>query len=1419
EGTGEDGDIPIDPITMAQIALWGEGIFDAFITGTFYAEGALDKAAQFLAVIPVVGQIYGAVVAGIEIVDSVSKGLVITSILLPLLTALLYGPSSPFAAGAVLIASIIAAANFDYVQEQRHQLVTEINANTKGLDGRAYDLSGLRKVAVEEGIERIGRSKVPTIGYMRSQLKLGVERTVAQYFASAAAMRDRLEEPTQLALDVLDVQAKTTVKLALMDENLDGLNDLKNKNSALIKKLVSHDYSPEKVLADDQNLRDELASASESLIAVLNQMPGSDSMTNNNGFMQNLHTYYKNKRQALNIFQRNLLDEKLASLTADYSVSDEDLDRLIDENVIAYVENNFINSEVCDKSADDYEDCQSNRRKGFDEQAHSLLSSVNDKIYNNAQKRFYSYIHADDNGRITKENQICAAADPAGETAAYFFISILSAGISNAILSGNHLLDPKICTEIGTFKYNLSKDTMASHFYWMGFTSNDFDWKAHARAYAKKLIAGVDTGVVDKDYTGTDLINLSAGTPGNLSAEAFQDLSYGSQYLGALAMTAFNDHFYQNDIEKIQASQLEVMSDRTQGMPGLYYQPSVQNNHKVCRYGGLYDFALGKCLLYEAEPLAPGVLLPGVSYSTRGPNKDRQYAILGYNAENDSCSYGGEKALGENGFCMAVAFDFHSDDTKAFTTNPETIPLVAGVDYRVYWGEGSIGSSIVIYTDPTEGHCPFGGVYEADSYMGQKVCKVAQFSRGASNVQIFNTLDKMYVQYDSSVEGQCSQGGRVQSRNLNKCIVPFMAFESIGHAFGGPGIDYEVQVNGDNRPVLSYAPARIDGYDLLNEVEREQICDEHWECTDRVPDSQRQTNHCRAGGEFDSASGRCVVYTGEDLSEGDFLYAHVDYSVVINPSSEAGVYYNPVNDGCLYGGEMNDNRCRLTHFDLAVFASDSTVAQDVNAERCAALKPVIPADVWNDSFVQNNLVTAGMCQDLFNFAYPSIHYFQEDARTGLLAEFDSDENRRTELVGDYVSISKAYGYVQGRSQAIKAAKVNSAKPSDNAPDLQDYEQYNIDHAQRQPGDMSYLNSSVPFFNYALEEALEAPVYHNFIDYGDFDSIQGISTLSDMGIQALSNSGKNLTKFTQLPDNMQSTVDFINNNHLAEYPGAAEKFIFNTVPSNEALQAAVQALPEAASGDSGQHMDAVLDPFSDLSGTGLNVVKVALSEHFEGLATVQGVLNFYYDNMPAVGSGSQKIQVGVNQEGTAIHDCQFDGWFKQKYGDNYCVLLESLLQYFVQSSLDHVTDQNITEWAGWYCDHHDNSCSSQELAQDFIQFKKTGTHEDQQIPATDNQQTGGQVLNPVKHTYVCENSSAQAVDFQAVYQMDFCSMLTKVMTFAGETNPAYLESQLMDSWGGQYCMQEYYGDVPCDGAQLGKDFYNEWFRRKVAGEFF
>ena len=40
--------------------------------------------------------------------------------------------------------------------------------------------SGLRKVDVEEGIETIGRSKIPAVGYMRSQLKLGVERTVAQ---------------------------------------------------------------------------------------------------------------------------------------------------------------------------------------------------------------------------------------------------------------------------------------------------------------------------------------------------------------------------------------------------------------------------------------------------------------------------------------------------------------------------------------------------------------------------------------------------------------------------------------------------------------------------------------------------------------------------------------------------------------------------------------------------------------------------------------------------------------------------------------------------------------------------------------------------------------------------------------------------------------------------------------------------------------------------------------------------------------------------------------------------------------------------------------------------------------------------------------------------------------------------------------
>ena len=181
------------------------------------------------------------------------------------------------------------------------------------------------------------------------------------------------------------------------------------------------------------------------------------------------------------------------------------------------------------------------------------------------------------------------------------------------------------------------------------------------------------------------------------------------------------------------------------------------------------------------------------------------------------------------------------------------------------------------------------------------------------------------------------RGGISQSVNLNKCIVPFMAFESSAHAFGGSGIDYKIQANGENQPVLSYIPVRIDGYDMLNELERVTVCDEHAECTFRVSDSQRQANMCRAGGEFDSAAGRCVLYTGEDLSQGDFLYAHVDYSVVINPSSEAGVYYNPVNGGCLYGGEMHNNRCRLTHFDLSVFASDSPVAEDPNAERvCGA---------------------------------------------------------------------------------------------------------------------------------------------------------------------------------------------------------------------------------------------------------------------------------------------------------------------------------------------------------------------------------------------------------------------------------------------------------------------------------------------------
>ena len=122
-------------------------------------------------------------------------------------------------------------------------------------------------------------------------------------FASAAAMRDRLEEPNLLALDTLDLQAKTMVKLALVRESLDGLNDLKGKNDALIKKLVIHDYSPEKTLLNVPDLRDELASASESLITVLNQNPGSDGLTNNNGFMQNLHTYYKNKREALNNFR------------------------------------------------------------------------------------------------------------------------------------------------------------------------------------------------------------------------------------------------------------------------------------------------------------------------------------------------------------------------------------------------------------------------------------------------------------------------------------------------------------------------------------------------------------------------------------------------------------------------------------------------------------------------------------------------------------------------------------------------------------------------------------------------------------------------------------------------------------------------------------------------------------------------------------------------------------------------------------------------------------------------------------------------------------------------------------------------------------------------------------------------------------
>ena len=490
---------------------------------------------------------------------------------------------------------------------------------------------------------------------------------------------------------------------------------------------------------------------------------------------------------------------------------------------------------------------------------------------------------------------------------------------------------------------------------------------------------------------------------------------------------------------------------------------------------------------------------------------------------------------------------------------------------------------------------------------------------------------------------------------------------------------------------------------------------------------------------------------------------------------------------------------------------------------CAALKPLIPSDTWNDTFVQNNLVAAGMCQDLFNFAYPSIHYFKEDARKGLWATFNNDQNRRTDLMYDYVSISKAFDYVQGRSQAIKAAQSDSANANnDNDPDLKTYEQYNIENAQRQPGDMSYLNASVPFFNYALEEAVEPPVYRNFTDYGDFDSIQGIATLSDMGVQALSNSGMNLRKYTQLPDAMQGTLDFINKYHLAEYPGAAEKLINNTLPANSVLQAAVDALPEAASGDSGQHMDAMLDTFSDLSGTGSNVIKVALSEHFEGLATVQGVLNFYYDNLFAVGSGTQKIQVVLGQgEATAIRDCQYDGSFKQKYGDNYCTLLESLLQYDVASSLDSLTDGDITEWAGWYCRHNAESCSndSQELAQDFIQAKKTGNHyQVQQKTAVDNQQSGGQVLNPQEHAYVCTNSSAQAVDFQAVYQMDFCSMLTSVLKSVGETNPMNLESQQMGSWASTYCYQVYYADVPCDDVQLGDDFYNEWYRRKAAGEF-
>ena len=83
--------------------------------------------------------------------------------------------------------------------------------------------------------------------------------------------------------------------------------------------------------------------------------------------------------------------------------------------------------------------------------------------------------------------------------------------------------------------------------------------------------------------------------------------------------------------------------------------------------------------------------------------------------------------------------------------------IIGSIQTRVLV-RGILTTILFLYADPTEGNCPFGGVYEADSYMGQKICKVAQFGSGASNVRVFNTLDKMYVQYDSSVEGQCAQG-------------------------------------------------------------------------------------------------------------------------------------------------------------------------------------------------------------------------------------------------------------------------------------------------------------------------------------------------------------------------------------------------------------------------------------------------------------------------------------------------------------------------------------------------------------------------------------------------------------------------------------------------------------------------------------